>query len=142
MLTFLPLEQIAKMEKWEGSELNKAKEILAYELTELVHGKEEADKALESAKALFAGAGNAANMPTVEITDADFTDGKIDILNLLVKAGLATSRSDARRNTEQGGVSVKDVKVTDIAAVYVPEDFADEFVLRRGKKKFCKIVKA
>ncbi len=139
MLTFLPLEQIAEMEKYEGSELNKAKEILAYELTELVHGKEEADKALEAAKALFSGK-NAANMPTAEIEDADFTDGKIDILALLVKAGLASSRSDARRNTDQGGVSVNGEKVTDSTTAYTKEAFADEFVLKKGKKNFCKII--
>lgn len=142
MLTFLPLEQIGEMEKYEGSELNKAKEILAYELTELVHGKEEADKALEAARALFAGGGSNANMPSVEITDADFTDGSIDILNLLVKANLASSRSEARRNTEQGGVSVNGEKVTDITTNYAADAFDGEFILKRGKKNFCKIVKA
>ena len=139
MLTFLPLEQIAEMEKYEGSELNKAKEILAYELTELVHGKEEADKALESARALFAG-GNAANMPTAEITEADFTDGNIGILTLMVKAGLAGSNGEARRNVEQGGVTVNGEKVTDPKTTYVPDSFSQEFVLKRGKKNFCKIV--
>ena len=140
MLTFLPLEQIDEMDKWEGSQLNRAKEILAYELTALVHGEEEAKKAETAAKALFGGGGNAANMPTTELTDADFTDGKIDILALLVKTGLCSSRGDARRNVEQGGVSANDAKVTDIAAAYTKADFADGLVLRRGKKNYNKII--
>ncbi|MGN0435224.1 MAG: tyrosine--tRNA ligase [Wujia sp.] len=139
MLTFLPLEQIAEMEKYEGSELNKAKEILAYELTELVHGKEEADKALESARALFS-AGNAENMPTAEITAEDMKDGKIDILGVLVKSGLAASRGEARRNVEQGGVTVNGEKVTDVTTSYDESAFSEEFILKRGKKNFRKII--
>ncbi len=140
MLTFLPLEQIDEMDQWEGSQLNTAKEILAYELTKLVHGEEEAAKAQESAKALFS-AGTAADMPTTEISEDDLADGKIDILGLLVASGLCTSRGDARRNVQQGGVSVNGEKVTDIAAAYTPDEInAEDFVLRRGKKKYCKIV--
>ncbi len=141
MLTFLPLEQIDEMDKWEGSELNKAKEILAFELTKLVHGEEEAVKAQDSAKALFAGGGNMADMPTTELTEADFMDGKIDILAVLVKAGLNASRSEARRAVEQGGVTVNDEKVTDFRTVYEPEQFAGEGMLvRRGKKNYKKVV--
>ena len=141
MLTFLPLEQIDEMDKWEGSQLNQAKEILAYELTNLVHGEEEAKKAQESARALFSG-GNHADMPAAEITDADLRDGVIDIMGLLVSAGLCASRSEARRAVEQGGVTVNGEKVTDIKTTYTPDDIknAEEFVLKRGKKKFCKIV--
>ncbi|MCH5340466.1 MAG: tyrosine--tRNA ligase [Acetatifactor sp.] len=141
MLTFLPLEQIKEMEAWEGSQLNKAKEILAYELTQLVHGTEEADKAQESARALFAGGGNAADMPTCELEEADFQDGKIDILAVLVKAGLTASRSEARRAVEQGGVMVDNEKVTDIKAVYEPAQFAGEgIVVKRGKKSFKRVI--
>ncbi len=140
MLTFLPLEQIDEMDKWEGSQLNTAKEILAFELTKLVHGEEEATKAQESARALFSG-GNAQDMPTAEITEADLRDGKIDIMGLLVAAGLCTSRGEARRNVQQGGVSVNGGKVADISASYSPEEInAEDFVLRRGKKKYCKII--
>ena len=140
MLTFLPLEEIDAMESWEGAELNKAKEILAFELTKLVHGEEEAAKAKEASHALFAGGGNLANMPAVALTDADFTDGAIDIMALLVSAGLATSRSDARRAVEQGGVTVADVKVSDIKTVYTPEQFSGEgLIAKRGKKKFVKV---
>lgn len=140
MLTFLPLEQIVEMEKWEGSELNKAKEILAYELTNLVHGEEEALKARDSAKALFGG-GNAADMPTSELEEADFEDGRIDILAVLVKSGLTASRSEARRAVEQGGVVVSDEKVTDIKTFYEKDVFAGEgIVVRRGKKNFKKVV--
>ena len=141
MLTFLPLEQIDEMDKWEGSQLNQAKEILAYELTNLVHGEEEAKKAQESARALFSG-GNHADMPAAEITEADLRDGVIDIMGLLVSAGLCASRSEARRAVEQGGVTVNGEKVTDIKTTYTPDDIknAEEFVLKRGKKKFCKIV--
>ena len=127
MLTFLPLEEINAMESWEGSQLNEAKNILAYELTKLVHGEEEANKAREASLALFS-TGSAANMPAEEITEADFRDGKIDILQLLVAAGLTASRSEARRAVEQGGVTVN------------AADFDEEFVLKKGKKKFCKIV--
>ena len=141
MLTFLPLEQIDEMDKWEGSQLNQAKEILAYELTNLVHGEEEAKKAQESARALFSG-GNHADMPAAEIAEADLRDGVIDIMGLLVSAGLCASRSEARRAVEQGGVTVNGEKVTDIKTTYAPDDIknAEEFVLKRGKKKFCKIV--
>ena len=140
MLTFLPLEQIDEMDSWEGSQLNQAKEILAFELTKLVHGEEEAVKAQESSRALFSG-GNAADMPTAEITEADLRDGKIDIMGLLVAAGLCASRGEARRNVQQGGVSVNGEKVTDISAAYTPDEInAEDFVLRRGKKKYCKIV--
>ena len=141
MLTFLPIEQIKEMEAWEGSQLNQAKEILAYELTQLVHGTEEAEKAQESARALFAGGGNAADMPTCELEDADFQDGKIDILGVLVKAGLTASRSEARRAVEQGGVTVDNEKVADIKAFYEPVQFAGEgIVVKRGKKSFKRVV--
>ena len=140
MLTFLPLDQIDEMAKWEGSELNRAKEILAFELTSMVHGEEEAKKAQESARALFSGAGSSENMPTAELTADDFTDGKVDILTLLVKTGLCPSRGDARRNVQQGGVSAGDQKVTDPAAAYTPEDFADGLILRRGKKNYFKVI--
>ena len=139
MLTFLPLEEINAMESWEGSQLNEAKNILAYELTKLVHGEEEANKAREASLALFS-TGSAANMPAEEITEADFRDGKIDILQLLVAAGLTASRSEARRAVEQGGVTVNGEKVTDIHTAYEAADFDEEFVLKKGKKKFCKIV--
>ncbi len=140
MLTFLPLEQIDEMDKWEGSQLNQAKEILAFELTKLVHGGEEAKKAQESARALFSG-GNAAQMPEAVLTDEDFEDGGIGILRLLVKAGLASSNGEARRNVEQGGVSVDGQKVSDAKAVVSKDDIAGEgVVLKRGKKKFVKVV--
>mgnify|MGYP001094031733 FL=1 len=139
MLTFLPLEEIEAMEKWEGSELNKAKEILAFELTQLVHGTEEAQKAKEAAAALFAGGANSENMPKTVLSDADFTDGSIDILTLLVTAGMTASKSEARRAVEQGGVSVNGDKVTDVKAVYEKDAFAEEFVLKKGKKSFQKI---
>ena len=139
MLTFLPLEEINAMESWEGSQLNEAKNILAYELTKLVHGEEEANKAREASLALFS-TGSAANMPAEEITEADFRDGKIDILQLLVAAGLTASRSEARRAVEQGGVTGNGEKVTDIHTAYEAADFDEEFVLKKGKKKFCKIV--
>ena len=140
MLTFLPLEQIDEMDKWEGSQLNQAKEILAYELTNLVHGEEEAKKAQESARALFSG-GNAAEMPTAQINAEDFVNGTIDIMGVLVKAGLCPSRSEARRAVEQGGVTVNDEKVTDIKTVYSPEQFAGEgIVVRRGKKNFKRVI--
>ena len=141
MLTFLPLEEIDAMESWEGAQLNQAKEILAFELTKLVHGEEEANKAKEASHALFAGGGDSAHMPTLELTAADFADGDLDILALLVKAELAPSRSDARRAVQQGGVSVADEKVTDIQTTYNADSFgADGLVVKRGKKKFVKIV--
>ena len=142
MLTFLPIEQILEMEHWEGSQLNTAKEILAHELTELVHGKEEADKAEAGAKALFAG-GADADIPTTTLTEADLQDGSIDILGLLVKSGLSASRSEARRSVEQGGVSVNGEKVTDVKIQYAGEDLQGECItLKRGKKSFKKIVMA
>ena len=141
MLTFLPLEEIDAMESWEGAQLNQAKEILAFELTKLVHGEEEANKAKEASHALFAGGGDSAHMPTLELTAADFAEGDLDILALLVKAELAPSRSDARRAVQQGGVSVADEKVTDIQTTYGADAFgADGLVVKRGKKKFVKIV--
>ena len=138
MLTFLPIEEINKMDSWEGSQLNTAKEILAFELTKLVHGEEEATKAQNSARALFAG-GDAAGAPEFALSAEDFTDGSVDILSLLTKTGLVTSRSEARRAVEQGGVSVNGEKVTDIKASYTAADF-DEFLLKRGKKNFFKVV--
>ncbi|MFR8627336.1 MAG: tyrosine--tRNA ligase [Dorea formicigenerans] len=140
MLTFLPLEEIDAMDKWEGAELNKAKEILAFELTSLVHGEEEAKKAQEAAKALFS-TGAAADMPKTELTEADFTDGNIDIMTLLVKCGLTASKSEARRAVQQGGVSVDGEKITDIAHTFAGEDFGGEgIVLKKGKKNFRKVI--
>jgi len=140
MLTFLPLEEIEKMDTWEGSQLNQAKEILAYELTKLVHGEEEAVKAQESSRALFS-AGNAENMPTFELTDEDFMDGKIDILGVVAKAGLTASRSEARRAVEQGGVTVNNEKVADIKTLYSKDDFAgDGMIVKRGKKNFKRVI--
>ncbi len=141
MLTFLPLEQIDEMDKWEGSQLNTAKEILAYELTGLVHGKEEAEKAQQAARALFAGAGNSADMPTTTLTDADLTDGAIGILSLMVKSGLAASNGEARRLVQQGGVSVNDAKVTDPTVVMTAADFGDDgLIIKKGKKVYHKVV--
>ena len=141
MLTFLPLEEIDKMESWEGAQLNEAKEILAFELTKLVHGEEEAAKAKEASHALFAGGANNANMPTVTVTAEDFPDGELDIISVLVKAGLCATRGDGRRNIQQGGVSVADEKVTDISTKYTLNDFKGEgLIIRRGKKKFAKVV--
>ena len=140
MLTFLPLEEIDKMNDWEGAQLNTAKEILAYELTKLVHGQEEAEKAQAAAKALF-GQGAAAEIPTTELTAVDLTDGSIDILTVLLKAGLVPSKSEARRAVQQGGVSVDGEKVTDTYKAYTAEDFAGEgIVIKKGKKHFRKIV--
>ena len=140
MLTFLPLEQIEEMAKWEGSQLNRAKEILAYELTKMVHGEEEAKKAEASAKALFAGSGSSENMPTTELTDADLTDGAIDLMSLLVKTGLCNTKSDARRNIQQGGVTVNDEKVTDIGRSFSADELKSGIILKRGKKNFNKVV--
>ena len=140
MLTFLPLEQIEEMEKWEGSQLNQAKEILAYELTSLVHGEEEAKKAQEGAKALFSANGDTANMPTTELEEEDFRDGSIDVISLLVKTKLVTSRSEGRRAIEQGGVSLDGEKVTDVYHAVAKENIPEEgLILKRGKKKFHKI---
>ena len=141
MLTFLPLEEIDAMDSWEGSKLNEAKEILAFELTKLVHGEEEAQKAQEAARALFSNGGDSANMPTCEVSEEDLRDGAVDILALLVKSGLAGTRSEARRNVTQGGVTLDGEKVTDFKASYTLDDFNGEGkVLKRGKKKFIKIV--
>lgn len=141
MLTFLPLEQIDEMDKWEGSQLNKAKEILAFELSKLVHGEEEATKAQEGARALFAGGANTDNMPTCELSEEDFADDNIDILTVLTKSGLAASRSEARRNVEQGGVSVDGTQIKDIKAVFAKDQFAgDGVVVKRGKKNFKKVI--
>ena len=141
MLTFLPLEQIDEMDKWEGAQLNEAKEILAFELTKMVHGEEEAEKAKEASHALFSGAGASANMPTIEVSADDFANGTMDIMAVLVKAGLCESRSEARRGVQQGGVSVDGEKVTDISTTYTLDDFAGEGkVVKRGKKKFAKVV--
>lgn len=140
MLTFFPVEEIDTMNDWEGSQLNKAKEILAYELTNLVHGEEEAKKAQEGARALFS-TGSAADMPTAELTEEDFTEDKIDILTMLVKSGLVPSKSEARRAVEQGGVSVDGEKVTDTYAAFAKETMTGEgIVLKRGKKNFRKVV--
>ena len=140
MLTFLPMEQIEEMDHWEGSQLNQAKEILAFELTQLVHGTDEAKQAQDSARALFAGGGDTANMPTCVLAEADFLNGTIDILGVLVKAGLTASRSEARRAVEQGGVTVNDEKVTNVKTVYAPEVFAgDGIVVRRGKKSYKRV---
>ena len=141
MLTFLPLEQIDEMDKWEGSQLNKAKEILAFELTKLVHGEEEATKAQEGARALFAGGANTDNMPTCELSEEDFADDNIDILTVLTKSGLAASRSEARRNVEQGGVSVDGTQIKDIKALIAKDQFAgDGVVVKHGKKNFKKVI--
>ena len=139
MLTFLPLEQIDEMDKWEGSRLNEAKEILAYELTALVHGKEEAEKAQASARALFGG-GAQGDIPTAEIAEADLLDGCADILTLLVKSGLVPSRSEARRAVEQGGVTVDGEKVTDIKTAYGKDELTAGLTLRRGKKSYKKVI--
>ncbi len=139
MLTFLPMEQIEAMDSWEGSQLNTAKEILAYELTKLVHGEEEANKAQASAKALF-GAGADADIPTAELAESALIDGAIDILTILVKAGLVPSKSEARRAVDQGGVTVEGEKVTDIKATYTAETLKNGIVVRRGKKAFKKVV--
>ena len=141
MLTFLPLEQIDEMDKWEGSQLNEAKEILAYELTKLVHSEEEAKKAQESARALFgAGAGDGSDAPVAELSEEDFKDGQVDILTIVHKTGLAASRSEARRNVQQGGVTVDGEKVTDIAAAYTREQLQTGLLVKRGKKNFKKVI--
>ena len=139
MITFLPLEEIDEMAKWEGSELNRAKEILAFELTKLVHGEEEANKAQETSRALFT-SGGAAEMPTCELEETDFSDGSIDILTILVKSGLCPSKSEARRAVQQGGVEADGEKIAEISASFAKERFADGIVVRRGKKNFRKII--
>ncbi len=139
LLTFLPLEQVDEMEKWEGAQLNEAKDILAYELTTLVHSAEEADKAREASRALFAGGAASENIPTATLSESDFRDGQVDILQILVSSGLTASRAEARRAVEQGGVSVNGDKVTDSRALFGKDAFADEFIVKKGKKSFCKI---
>ena len=140
LLTFLPLEQIDEMDKWEGSQLNTAKEILAYELTNLVHGEEEAAKAQESARALFS-AGNAENMPTAELSEEDFREGEADIVTILHKSGLVTSRSEGRRAVEQGGVTVDGEKVADFKQSYTKEQLSgDGIIVKRGKKNFRRVI--
>lgn len=141
MLTFLPLEEIEAMEHWEGSDLNKAKEILGYELTKLVHGQEEAEKALESSRGLFAGTGSLENMPTTELTAENFTEGTIDLITMLTLSGLADTRSDARRAVEQGGVTVDGEKMSDGRKTFTVEELSGEGkIVKRGKKKFNRIV--
>ena len=141
LLTFLPLDEIEKMESWAGSQLNRAKEILAFELTQMVHGTEEAEKAQASARALFGGGANAENMPTTEITAADLTDGEINILDLMLKAGLIPSKGEGRRLVQQGGVSVDDAKVSDISKAFTAADFEKgHVIIKKGKKVFHKVV--
>ena len=141
MLTFLPLEEIDKMNDWEGSQLNTAKEILAFELTKMIHGEEEATKAQEASKALFGGGGNSANMPTYTLCETDYRDGTIDLIGILTAAKLVPTRSEGRRAIEQGGVAVNEEKITDIKKVYTKDEIgASEFIVRRGKKNFCKIL--
>ena len=142
MLTFLPLEQIDEMSNWEGSQLNRAKEILAYELTSLVHGEEEAKKAEDSAKALFAGGGSIETMPTTEIAESELSDGAMDIMTVLVRSGLCASKSEARRNIQQGGVTVDDEKITDISKSYSADKLKKGIVVRRGKKNYNKVILA
>ena len=140
MLTELPLEQIAEMETWKDAKINEAKDILAFELTKLVHSEEEATKAREAARSLFGGAANSANIPTTEITEADLTDGAAGIIKLLVVSGLCASNGEARRNIQQGGVSVNDEKITDINAVFSAEALREGVVVKRGKKNFNKVI--
>ncbi len=140
MLTFLPLEQIDEMDKWEGAELNRAKEILAYELTSLVHGSEEADRAQSAAKAIFVGGGSDENMPTTTLADTDFADGKIGVLTLLVKCGLAASNGEARKLVQGGGVTIDGEKVSDFKAMLEQESFRDGRIIKKGKKTFHKAI--
>ena len=139
MLTFLPLEEIDRMDKWEGSQLNTAKEILAYELTKLVHGEEEAEKAQSAARAIFAGGGDHENMPSTVLSDTDFTDGKIGLLDIMVKAGLAASKGQARRLVIQGGVSVNDERMTDPQQAFSSDEIKEGMIIKKGKKVFHKI---
>jgi tyrosyl-tRNA synthetase len=141
MLTFLPIEEIEKMDSWEGAQLNEAKDILAYELTNLVHGEIEANKAREASKALFSGAGSLENMPVAEISAADLIDGTITIVNVLSKAKLVPSNSEGRRAVEQGGVTVNGEKITDVKKAYTADEInSGDFIVRRGKKSYAKIV--
>ena len=140
MLTFIPIEEIEQMEKWEDNRINEKKEILAYELTQLVHGTEEADKAKAAAYALFSGNGDSANMPTTELTEADFENGVISILNLLVKCGITASKGEGKRLIQQGGINVNDEAVTAIDKAYTTEDLKQCLKIRKGKKHFHKAV--
>ena len=140
MITFVPLEEIEKMESWEGSQLNQAKERLAFELTKLVHSEEEAQKALDAARALFTEGANNENMPSSQITHEDFIDGKIDILSLLVAAGLTSSKGEGRRLVQQGGISVNGNKITEIDKSFTAEDFSQDFVIKKGKKVFQRVI--
>ena len=140
MLTFLPIDQINEMNCWEGSQLNKAKEILAFELISLVHGEEEAKKAEASAKELFGGIGGGNDLPSVSLKEEDLADGRIDILTLLVKSGLCESKSDARRNVQQGGVTVNNVKISKIDYEVTAGDISAGVLLRKGKKNYCRII--
>ena len=140
MLTFLPLEQIEEMSSWEGAKLNEAKEILAMHLTELVHGKEEAKKANAAGKSLFTGGGDMSNVPTYILRTEDYRDGTIDLSGVLVVSGLSNTRSEARRNIEQGGVSIEGEVIKDVKKTFTKEDFAGEgLLIKRGKKNFCKV---
>ena len=140
LLTFLPLEQIDEMDTWKDAQLNRAKEILAHELTSMVHGEEEAEKAENAARALFGGAGGSGDVPTTELTQDDLTDGAADILTILVKSGLCSSKGDARRNVQQGGVTVNDEKITDIARAYTAAELNEGLTVRRGKKNYRRVV--
>jgi tyrosyl-tRNA synthetase len=141
LLTFLPLEQIDEMDKWEGARLNEAKEILAFELTSLVHDKQEAEKARDASKALFSGGGDMSNIPTTELSGDELVDGAVDILSLLVKSGLCPSKSEARRAVQQGGVEVNNEKLTDTARAFTAAELAGEgIILRRGKKSYNRVV--
>ena len=140
MLTFLPLEEIDKMDEWEGSQLNTAKEILAFELTKLVHGEEEAQKAQDTARAVFSGKGSNENMPTTTLTSDNFTDGKIGILDMMLTAGLIPSKGEGRRLVQQGGVSINDEKITDPSYALAVDDFANEIILKKGKKVYNKYI--
>ena len=140
MLTFLPLEQINEMDSWEGSQLNKAKEILAYELTKLVHGEDEANKALEAARAVFANGGVSADMPTTELTSDNFVDGSILVSDLLVLGGLAPSKGEAKRLIQQGGILVNDEKVVQFNASVSSDSFGDGLIVKKGKKVFHRFV--
>ena len=139
LITFVPVEEIEEMEKWQGSDLNKAKERLAYEVTKFVHGQEEADKALAAAKALFVSGGHDENMPTTALSGEDFTDGSIGLTDLLVKTGLAPSKAEARRLIQQGGISLNDEKVTDPAAKVEQEQLSGHMIIRKGKKVYHKV---
>ena len=139
MLTFIPIEEILEMEKWDDSRINEKKEILAFELTSLVHGKEEAQKAQDAARALFAGGGDMSNVPAVALKEEDFRDGVVDILQVLVSAGLCNTRSEARRAVEQGGVTFAEEKVTDVKTTYTKDVFADGVMVRKGKKSYKKV---